>query len=406
MQALILLPPASELGTEARPFSRLAEPVCGLGLLARTVATAARVGCDRILIVHPPSVPRRTVLAALDLRRTRGARVETAPAAASLDPRRPSNWRQIAPHLEESLLWLPWNFVVDKVRLREWIRRPEAKASVRTPGTARRAELLRNGLPEAAPAGAPGRSVLTKADRRIVENDLVRHSGKEWDGVFSRFNRRLCRPAVRWLSKTPVTPNAVTFAGLPAAVLAGYWFAQGSWAADVLGALFYFLTVLLDEIDGMLARVTYRESAFGCWLEAFVDYATYIPLFGGMAIGLYRQYGAVWLTLAGLLAVGVVMTAAVAVYHRRLACRLVRADLYVPEYYARLDGDSGSLISRFVRRTHFILKKGAFCHIVLGFSALGLLPVFFAMAAVGSNITWVLGLVTSRLLSRPAPGAA
>jgi hypothetical protein len=34
---------------------------------------------------------------------------------------------------------------------------------------------------------------------------------------------------------------------------------------------------------------TFRESAFGCWLESFVDYATYVPC-SGMTLGLTRQF--------------------------------------------------------------------------------------------------------------------
>jgi hypothetical protein len=41
---------------------------------------------------------------------------------------------------------------------------------------------------------------------------LVTHSGKPADGIYSNFNQRLCRPMVRLLPYTRVTPNAITVA--------------------------------------------------------------------------------------------------------------------------------------------------------------------------------------------------
>ena len=165
----------------------------------------------------------------------------------------------------------------------------------------------------------------------------------------------------------------------------------------------YFATVLVDEIDGMLARNTFRESAFGCWLESFVDYATYVPLFGGMTLGLTRQFGNRWMGLGILLLFGTAMTCLVAVRHRKLATSPDRPEQYLPRYYRLLQNDSGSIISKFVRHVHLFLKKGVLCHYVLIFSVLGALPVFFCMAVFGSNLAWLLGLYTSRLFRAPSP---
>lgn len=151
---------------------------------------------------------------------------------------------------------------------------------------------------------SPGVLVHSRETACRAGHELVRRSGKEADGIYASGARWLCRPAVRWLSKTPATPNLVTFAGLAVALLSGYWFAQGYWTAYVLGALLYFMSVLFDEMNGMLARLTFWESAFGCWLETFVDYASYIVLFVGMTIGLYREAGVQWLAVGGLLLFG------------------------------------------------------------------------------------------------------
>jgi hypothetical protein len=100
------------------------------------------------------------------------------------------------------------------------------------------------------------------------------------------------------------------------------------------------------------------------------------------------------------------MTCWVAVRHRKLATSPDRPEQYLPRYYRLLEDDSVSVVSKFVRHVHMFLKKGVLCHFVLIFSIVGALPVFFCMAAFGSNVAWLLGLYTGRLFRAPSPVGA
>jgi phosphatidylglycerophosphate synthase len=375
-------------------------------------------------LLCPKSLSAEGLKRRLSSRLLSSFRIETLPFDHNFDPNCPSDWKSIESRLEARFLWLPWNFVADRRLLKQMVAAgqrshagvrfafPQESTTTAMPVVVVKERLSRNGqlsryledssLVRIIDREAPGWSVHSRQTARQAEHGLVRRSGKEWDGIYSKFNRRLCRPLVRWLSKTPITPNMVTFSGLPMAMLSGYWFAQGHWGAYVVGAFLYFATVLIDEIDGMLARITFRESAFGCWLESFVDYATYVPLFGGMTLGLTRQYGSTWMGLGLLLLFGTVMTCWVAVGHRKRATSADRPEQYLPRYYRLLENDSVSIISKFVRHVHLFLKKGVLCHYILIFSVLGGLPVFFCMAAFGSNVAWLLGLYTGRLFRAPA----
>ncbi len=439
MQVLISLPGLEELAGDGGVEKPLLRKVCGVPLLSRVIATAARSGGTSVLILHPKVFPKAWLKDRLNFSLFSSIPIQFFALEKTFDPDNLSHWRAIENRLEARFLWLPWNFVVDKRLLSRLVvtgqnsdrgarfarsakreepcgRSPETAAVVITEkltiprpsnngswhGAVLRWYLADPSLDLIPFCPFPGCAVRSAETARQAEKELVRRSGKEWDGMHSKFNRRLCRPLVRWLSKTPITPNMVTLAGLPVAILSGYWFAQGHWSAYVLGALLYFVAVLFDEIDGMLARTTFRESAFGCWLESFVDYASYIPVFGGMAIGLYRQYGQPWLLLGALLLFGTVTTFLVATWHRKLASRIDKPSEYLNHYYRRLEADSGNTVSRFVRQVHLFIKKGVLCHYVLIFSVLGGIKVFFALAAFGSNAAWILGLYTSKVL-RPSP---
>jgi len=455
MQILLSLPGLDEIEAAGGVEHSLFRHVCGIPLLARVIATAGRSGGTEVLLLHPKTVPEEWLKAGLNSAVLSSIPVHTLALDRAFDPDNPSDWQAIENRLEAKFLWLPWNYVVDKKTLSrmieagqasnegvrfEWSegsdqqepreadhsahRSPELPAVIIKEKLTVRSTAFRRVLAaEKSPAEAgtpnlrldaslevvsvpqsPGVLVCSRPTARQAERELVRRSGKETDGIYSKSNRWLCRPAVRWLSKTPITPNMVTFGGLAVAMLSGYWFAQGYWSAYVLGALLYFGSVLIDEIDGMLARLTFRESAFGCWLETFVDYATYILLFGGMTIGLYRESGPVWLAFGGLLLFGTVTSFFVVSYQRKLATDPDRPNEYLGRIHRRLEADSGNLLSRFGRYTEFLIRKAAFGYWVLIFSVLGGLKIFFLLAAFGSNIVWPMALSFNRLFRRPTSG--
>jgi phosphatidylglycerophosphate synthase len=424
VQLVLSLSPIDEAQVEGDASEWLFRKIDGVPLLVRVIATAWKSGCTSALLLHPESLSGESLKRRLSSDLLSSFRIETLPFDHGFDPNSPSDWKSIESRLEARFLWLPWNYVADRRLLKQMVAVGQrTQAGVRfassqgvtalaMPAVVVAERLNHHGqlscyledssLERINSPEAPGWPVHSSQTARQAEHGLVRRSGKEWDGIHSRFNRRLCWPLVRWLSKTPITPNMVTFSGLPIAMLSGYWFSQGHWGAYVVGALLYFATVLVDEIDGMLARTTFRESAFGCWLESFVDYATYVPLFAGMTLGLTRQFGSRWMALGLLLLFGTAMTCLVAVRHRKLATSPDRPEQYLPRYYRLLENDSVSIISKFVRHVHLFLKKGVLCHYILIFSVLGGLPVFFCMAAFGSNVAWLLGLYTGRLFRAPA----
>src|SRR6266567_4005549 len=88
----------------------------------------------------------------------------------------------------------------------------------------------------------------------------------------------IARPVVRVVARTGVSPNQVTALGfllnVVAAILVGY-------GLLLPGAVVMLLGGALDLIDGSLARLTQRATAFGSVFDAVMDrYAEGVILFG------------------------------------------------------------------------------------------------------------------------------
>ncbi len=107
----------------------------------------------------------------------------------------------------------------------------------------------------------------------------------------------LTRPAVRLLSKTSITPNAITWFGfllsIGAAILIGteYLFAAG-FVVLVAG--------LFDLLDGALARHTNQATHFGAVLDSTLDRIAETIILLGVLILYIREQSTLGILLVGI----------------------------------------------------------------------------------------------------------
>jgi phosphatidylglycerophosphate synthase len=264
-----------------------------------------------------------------------------------------------------------------------------------------RNEMTRDATSPVSPTRcAEGIAVISPETVLEAERFLVARSGKVLDGIHTGFNRYLCRPVVRWLSHTRITPNQVSFGGLFVAILSAWAFAQGAYWWYVLGALLFFLAGLFDEMDGMLARTKFADSPFGTWLEGFIDGTSYLLLFGGAAVGLYKQHGRSELLVGAALLIGTVLTIVVTSLMRRRGAPADRPNEYLGNFYQLLEKDSSNWISGVSRQIQAFMKRGVMIHYVVIFTVLHGLRVFFYISAFSSHATWILALYFNRRFFR------
>jgi CDP-diacylglycerol--glycerol-3-phosphate 3-phosphatidyltransferase len=112
------------------------------------------------------------------------------------------------------------------------------------------------------------------------------------------FFGNLVRPLATRLARAGVTPDAITvFGTIGAVVSALVFFTQGAWFT---GTMLVWGFVMLDLVDGAVARVSGRSSKFGAVLDSSCDRIADAAVFG--SIGWYfAMHGQRWLLLACLL---------------------------------------------------------------------------------------------------------
>ena len=396
MKAVISIPELGGLLSEPQATQMLMRPVAGVPLLLRTLVTAARAGASEILLVVPAAMSDRFQQKLAEEVSRRGIRIELL-QVNEFHPDAWSSWIILRGRLKEEFLWLPWNWTTTKNFLSQLQLVNIDTVDWSQPAYTTLHDVYRNGISSShSEKSEGGVAVISPESATAAERFLVANSGKISDGIHTSFNRRLCRPFVRLLSHTSITPNAVTFGGLAVSILSGIALARGTYLWSVVGAVLFYIAGLFDEMDGMLARVTFAESPIGTYLEGTADGLSYLLLFGGITIGLTHHYGpiAVWMGIA--LLVGAVLALVTTTLQRRRATAPDRPNEYLGRMYALLEKDSGNWISRVVRQVQGFQRRGIMVHYIVLFALLNALPLVFVLATLGAHLTWILTLYFNR----------
>lgn len=87
------------------------------------------------------------------------------------------------------------------------------------------------------------------------------------------------------LKNTIITPNQVTYFSVLIGFASGYSFSQGSWVSSVTGGLLLELTLILDCVDGQLARAKNMASDWGRLIDGIAGYFAYLAVVYGIISG-------------------------------------------------------------------------------------------------------------------------
>lgn len=112
---------------------------------------------------------------------------------------------------------------------------------------------------------------------------------------------RIARPGARLLSRTPITPNQVTTARLITGLAATGLFALGpEW--NPWAGITYLASMILDRMDGVLARLTGRSTPWGHKYDLAVDAVCDAVVFMGIGWGLRDGVLGAWAPVLGVVA--------------------------------------------------------------------------------------------------------
>lgn len=141
--------------------------------------------------------------------------------------------------------------------------------------------------------GSPESAVLWRLDRpealRSADEELTRRLTYQPIGRYWAFP--IADRLAAWLRPTRIRPNAVTMASAGLMLTAAALVAIGPTRSPMVIAAAMAIALVLDTADGRLARLQGTSSAFGRWLDEFLDEMVDLVLHAAIAWSAFARDG-------------------------------------------------------------------------------------------------------------------
>jgi hypothetical protein len=160
-------------------------------------------------------------------------------------------------------------------------------------------------------AGAPFIRSSDPAEREAVKREIaalndarlrLKLANRGNDGFFSVFFLRKFSKLFTWAAvRLKMTPNQVTLISFAVGIYAAYQFSQGTFWSIFAGAILLQLSIIIDCVDGELARYTRQFSQLGAWLDAITDRIKEYLVFFALAYGAAKEGRDLWIPAMGMM---------------------------------------------------------------------------------------------------------
>jgi hypothetical protein len=122
----------------------------------------------------------------------------------------------------------------------------------------------------------------------------------EKESKIGRFTRIFSIYLTYVFLRLPFTPNQISVIGVLVFFLGVAMYFSNNWYIQLLGPVFYFLSILLDGVDGEVARFRNAQSIVGGqYVEPVSHDIMYSLFFMLLGVAAYYQFDTVWVLYAG-----------------------------------------------------------------------------------------------------------
>ena len=143
-----------------------------------------------------------------------------------------------------------------------------------------------------------------------AEDKLLTNLKKTSDGPVSRYlNRPISIIISKYLVKTSISPNFISFFSFIISMLGAFFFFLGGYINLVIGGILAQISSIVDGCDGEVARLKFQATGFGGWFDSVLDrHADAFLLFGLTYYVYLINNNFLYITIGFLAIFGTIMT--------------------------------------------------------------------------------------------------
>jgi phosphatidylglycerophosphate synthase len=229
-------------------------------------------------------------------------------------------------------------------------------------------------------------------DRAVAEKFLAEAIRHSTPGPVARYiNKRISLPISLFLCKLWVSPHAITAFNIVVGLFSGVFIADGHhYEMILLGAVLFQIASIIDGCDGEVAKLTFRCSKFGQYIDSLSDNLSLGSFMTGLIAGYWRHTHSHMAFAAG--AVMLTGTATIFFWMIRYLARNTQSAsfaTYDKEYLSQLSRQPRWLLT-FIKYGKYTLKKDVFSFLFLLSAVGGVLYWWLFITAFGTTIAAII----------------
>lgn len=234
--------------------------------------------------------------------------------------------------------------------------------------------------------------VMRHRDRAVAEKFLAEAIRHAVDGPIARhINKRISLPISLFLSKLWISPHAITAVNIVIGIFSGVFVADGHrYDVILFGAALFQLASIVDGCDGEVAKLTFRCSKFGQYIDSISDNLTLGSLMTGMVAGYWRQtHSPVAFAVGGIMIACTIATLFWMALYLKKNTQSASLVTFDRQYLQHLTNQPRWLMT-FIKYGKYTLKKDVFSFAVLCFAAAGVLYWWIYFTTLGAALAAII----------------
>ena len=197
--------------------------------------------------------------------------------------------------------------------------------------------------------------------------------------------RQCSQPCSAILVKLPITPNQITTASLLLGVTGSIFFISSNFESQLIGSFIFFLSYILDNCDGEVARYKNLTSSFGEEFDTFVDWIVHAFFFATLGYGTWLETeNLIWLWI------GLIASAGATINYFLVTFMLKFKDCEDQTQGANFDETMTQKIIYIFRE----IFRSDFCFIVILLTIIDYHWLLLPAAAIGTQIYWIMARIS------------
>ncbi len=223
--------------------------------------------------------------------------------------------------------------------------------------------------------------------------DYIRSTCGAW--IARTINKRISLPISLVLTHLHVRPNAITVFNMLLGLASGIGTGGMTDMSLLAGAALFQAASVIDGCDGEVAKLTFRTSKFGQYIDTLADNSALFSFMIGLVIHQYRVYGAASAIGWGApLFIGLGVLLGLMVHYLARHSDSASLVAFERQFIDRMRPDGHPLLVWFAQHAKYLIKKDFFSLFFLLLAIFKVLPLALGLAtlAVWIGVFVIIGL--------------